>query len=121
MESWLHESLKGQILYPGSASLVVGGLFLDDPDVSRDIFSWVSFPKVDCSRRRKKGGFLSVSLSIKEGERFVHEKSVSSKEELIVVDTIQIKEKQEERKIQGAALNTTKHLWAGAVSAMVSR
>ncbi|CAA6665034.1 unnamed protein product [Spirodela intermedia] len=82
------------------------------------------------------GGFLSVSLSIKEGERFVRESTVGLLEpngEKVVSseeaseEKHQTREKGEGKKkvvVQGAgagAMNTTKHLWAGAVSAMVSR
>ncbi|XP_043719504.1 probable mitochondrial adenine nucleotide transporter BTL3 [Telopea speciosissima] len=82
--------------------------------------------------RRVKGesgvlgdGFLSVSLSIKgsdgfvqESNGFLHQNGEKSPEEAVVF------EEDKEQKVplrQSGAMNTTKHLWAGAVSAMVSR
>ncbi|XP_059624261.1 probable mitochondrial adenine nucleotide transporter BTL3 [Cornus florida] len=77
------------------------------------------------------GGFLSVSLSIKgsgDGEGLVRESSEilgqngdkSGEEETVVFEE---EKKQRKAGLQGgrAAFNTTKHLWAGAVAAMVSR
>uniref|UniRef100_A0A5B7BFN7 Mitochondrial adenine nucleotide transporter BTL3 n=1 Tax=Davidia involucrata TaxID=16924 RepID=A0A5B7BFN7_DAVIN len=79
--------------------------------------------------KRRAGGFFSVSLSIKgNGEGFVQEKNgflgqngdKSSEEEIVVFED---DKKQQKVRLQGGggALNTTRHLWAGAVSAMVSR
>ena len=70
--------------------------------------------------------FLSVALSMKDGgsggEGFVGESGVILENE----NENEIGEKclkEEEIKVQkqGGALNTTKHLWAGAIAAMVSR
>lgn len=91
-----------------------------------------------CQRGRVgRGQFLSVSLSVKGGEGFVresegflgHNGEGSSEEPALErkeVDEVVVKEveKKEEVRTQGAgagAMNTTKHLWAGAVAAMVSR
>ncbi|XP_042492248.1 probable mitochondrial adenine nucleotide transporter BTL3 [Macadamia integrifolia] len=82
--------------------------------------------------RRVKGdlrvlghGFLSVSLSVKASDGFVqesngllHQNGEKSQEEAVVF------EEDKEQKVglrRAGAMNTTKHLWAGAVSAMVSR
>lgn len=81
---------------------------------------------VKSSRLGGKGGwFLSVSLSREEG--YVGESGESwgqnggknlEEEEVVVVE-----EEQEKVKVKkgSGALNTGKHLWAGAVAAMVSR
>ncbi|KAK9053384.1 hypothetical protein SSX86_030017 [Deinandra increscens subsp. villosa] len=53
------------------------------------------------------GGFLSASLSVKE-------KKKKKKEVVNVNSDVRLRRKP-------AAINTTKHLWAGAVAAMVSR
>ncbi|XP_008795550.2 probable mitochondrial adenine nucleotide transporter BTL3 [Phoenix dactylifera] len=90
-----------------------------------------------CRRGRVGGGqFLSVSLSVKGGEGLVRESEgflgqngVGSSEEQALegkeVDEVVLKEvEKKELRTQGAgagAMNTTKHLWAGAVAAMVSR
>lgn len=67
-------------------------------------------------RKRKVGGsgFMSMSVTFGESE---------GKEERLL-DEVQKEEEgeEEQEQTQGkAAMNTTKHLWAGAVSAMVSR
>ncbi|KAK6923398.1 Mitochondrial substrate/solute carrier [Dillenia turbinata] len=72
--------------------------------------------------------FLSVSLSIKGGNGgFEHDSSVllgqngeKSSEETTLVFQKERKEHKMEQKKSGA-LNMTKHLWSGAVAAMVSR
>ncbi|KAJ7956813.1 Mitochondrial carrier protein [Quillaja saponaria] len=75
------------------------------------------------------GGFLSLSLSIngnegdsgyvrESGEILGQNGAKVSEEE---VEAVVCKEKENVRKRGSAAMNTTKHLWAGAVAAMVSR
>ncbi|KAK9272211.1 hypothetical protein L1049_002582 [Liquidambar formosana] len=127
----------------------LGGLFLE-PTIPSSFISLIS-PKTDsvsCSygpwRRRKigvgiflrekrfsgkvwgGGGFLSVSLSIKgsdDDDGFVRDSA-----ELLgrtggkISEVVFEEEKVEKVRERGSgAMNTTKHLWAGAVSAMVSR
>lgn len=80
-------------------------------------------------RDRTRGGalFLSVSLSIKEeeGEGYNGQNSYQSlqlKDSLLIQEAGEKKEKKIKVKENGSgALNTTKHLWAGAFAAMVSR
>ncbi|XP_020104319.1 probable mitochondrial adenine nucleotide transporter BTL3 isoform X1 [Ananas comosus] len=91
-------------------------------------------------RRGSKGGsaFLSVSLSVKGREGFVRESveflgqsgeksseeaALEGKEEseLSVEEDEKKKKKKLTVRARGGAVNTTKHLWAGAVAAMVSR
>ncbi|MED6174581.1 hypothetical protein PIB30_070404 [Stylosanthes scabra] len=76
------------------------------------------------------GGFLSLSLSINRSDvdqRYAsressaeilveehHEKTVSSDSEKVAVEAL-------EKENGSGAMNMTKHLWAGAVAAMVSR
>ncbi|KAF8411462.1 hypothetical protein HHK36_004013 [Tetracentron sinense] len=84
------------------------------------------------SRREKRrsnavaDGFLSVSLSIKEsGDGFVPDSAgflgqngEKSSEEMVAYEEC----KKQKVKLRGAgAMSTAKHLWAGAVAAMVSR
>ncbi|CAI9780924.1 unnamed protein product [Fraxinus pennsylvanica] len=103
---------------------------------------------VSCCRRRGRsrrrgrliggGGFLSVTLSsIKDGEEFGAEESVSGgvvgkieeksgeSENGNESETVALKDVVNEKKGRlhggGGTLNTAKHLWAGAVAAMVSR
>lgn len=77
--------------------------------------------EVEINFRRGRGRFLSVTLSDsneilgQNGEAAVAESEVRVCQEV---------EKAEKGKPHGGgqgALNTTKHLWAGAVAAMVSR
>ncbi|KAL5982187.1 hypothetical protein ACLOJK_016257 [Asimina triloba] len=89
-------------------------------------------------RRREKGfggGFLSVSLSIKGNDGVIRESEVflgqngessgeKSSEGIAAALAEKEVEEEEKGKFQGAragAVNTTKHLWAGAIAAMVSR
>ncbi|XP_058217860.1 probable mitochondrial adenine nucleotide transporter BTL3 [Rhododendron vialii] len=121
--------------------LGVGGLFLENTVSSSivDVFS------VDSSSRRRKpvvfGGlrrrsrvsaceFLSVSSSVSRTEEllrnstkhFVQDGGKSSKEtEEAAVGGGGKKQKVGLRPGRRGAVNTTKHLWSGAVSAMVSR
>ncbi|CAK7334651.1 unnamed protein product [Dovyalis caffra] len=76
-------------------------------------------------RGRKGGDFLSVSLSIKGREEDGHEGNVGESieglgqngaEKILDEEEVEVK-----RSGTSAALNTTKHLWAGVVAAMVSR
>ncbi|KAF8377301.1 hypothetical protein HHK36_030676 [Tetracentron sinense] len=82
------------------------------------------------SRREKRGsnavggGFLSVSLSIKGSDGFVQESTglLGQNEEKGLEEAVEYEEGKEKVRLSGAgAMNTTKHLWSGAVAAMVSR
>lgn len=136
---------------PSDQPLRLGGLFLGDGVICPSFVSLISSKiKVRSSscysasklrfedRRRgskvyKAGLFLSVSLSIKGSEEeagYVKESRESSgengeeknlEEENALVFAKQEKKKKVELRSGSAALNTTKHLWAGAVAAMVSR
>lgn len=114
-----------------SSDFINGGLFLESGSVPSSIASFVSLQitsapigPISCSlkrrrsRRRQGGvGFLSVTLSVKDGssgQGFVVENENEIEEKLLVDEEIKVQK-------QGGALNTTKHLWAGAVAAMVSR
>lgn len=97
-----------------------GGLFLDKNTLPHYLVN----THYDSSLRRHsggvfllkdwifRGGFLSVSLSVKG----------NNENDGIVIKENKIKKKVNLR-LRGkpAAVNTTKHLWAGAVAAMVSR
>ena len=67
------------------------------------------------------GGFLSVSLRsdgvVRESKGFLVQNGDEGSEEAVVQE-----EKREAVGLRrGRAMNTTKHLWAGAIAAMVSR
>ncbi|XP_068637416.1 probable mitochondrial adenine nucleotide transporter BTL3 [Aristolochia californica] len=119
----------------------LGGLFLESSVPSSFIASvgirnsTVSLP--DSGRRRAvdlrvsggfSSGFLSISLSLKGNEGFVQPsspllgQSAEKNEEKSVVEEEEKVGQKLPYQHQGArAMNTTKHLWAGAVAAMVSR
>ncbi|KAK1287747.1 hypothetical protein QJS10_CPB19g01573 [Acorus calamus] len=116
---------------------VGGGLFLE-PAVSSSLVSSLSARASAGSvsfrgRKRRTAaaspvvlGFLSVSLSVKGEEGFVREKKcVEEEEEAVVAAAPAGMEKEEVGKDvkvrRGRVMNTTKHLWSGAVAAMVSR
>ncbi|KAI7731226.1 hypothetical protein M8C21_014803 [Ambrosia artemisiifolia] len=111
LEKWFTDSL-GSAPDP-STSFLNGGLFLESSSSSGGTLPWSflslhsngnsnSNNSVCCSLKSRPAGvgFLCVTLSVKD-------KEFAAEEELL--------EKQ------GGAFNTTKHLWAGAVAAMVSR
>ncbi|PSS30197.1 Mitochondrial adenine nucleotide transporter like [Actinidia chinensis var. chinensis] len=113
---------------------VQGGLFLESAAPS-SIVSFVAAKSTPTSlscrwraRRRRIGGFLSVSLTIKGGggggggyDRESREVLGQNGERSCEDETMAFEEARNGRERGGGALNTTKHLWAGAVAAMVSR
>ena len=142
LELWFNELIesKSNELRPDNDSIslrfVNGGLFLEST-VPCSFASFVStkcsLTSLSCSRRDRRrriggeklcaGGFLSVSLSIKGStsrEGFGQESSgVLGQSGVVTFEEV----KKEEVRFGGGggALNITKHLWAGAVAAMVSR
>ncbi|KAJ0987343.1 hypothetical protein J5N97_005699 [Dioscorea zingiberensis] len=135
---------------PRGALFVQGGLFLDQSvpasllasvsngNTSVSFQGWGSgkrAPVVLGVFRRRGTRFLSVSLSVKGGEGFVgesvgvlgqdgkrREEENGIEEEEKEGRVVEVQEKRVEVRGTGAgAMNTTKHLWAGAVAAMVSR
>ncbi|XP_021752772.1 probable mitochondrial adenine nucleotide transporter BTL3 [Chenopodium quinoa] len=84
---------------------------------------------VDSEIRRRFSDFLSVSLSVKDADDGFSGDSSQSlgqngdrNSEFIRVSELLEETKEEEVKVRSSgAFNTTKHLWAGAVAAMVSR
>lgn len=145
LEIWMRDIIASSGSQPerlvASTDFVTGGLFLESGSVPSSIASFVSLHatgsivSISCSssrrrtrRRRGGGGFLSVTLSIKDGssggEGFVGESSVIlGGENENENENAQKRLEEEEIKVQkqGGAFNTTKHLWAGAIAAMVSR
>lgn len=140
--------MRGLQWRPGESGLgeearaaLLGGLFLE-PAVPASFVAFlpsggsasVSFPGLPWRGeaaglrvlRGFKGCFLSVSLSIKGRDEFEKEGSVGllGGDEEKRVKEVLVKEGKKSSKLGGAkagAVNTTKHLWAGAVAAMVSR
>lgn len=118
-----------------------GGLFLENSVVS---YGWLA---ADESTRRRDnrsysaGGFMSVSLSTKGNtSHYVQDSNAAlmvAQDRYKNVDNSNfvdettsfemgneyLKKRKEKVKLSGgaSAFNTSKHLWAGAVSAMVSR
>ncbi|KAI4321132.1 hypothetical protein MLD38_034553 [Melastoma candidum] len=133
---------------PSEPAFVPGGLFLDDALPScfaRSVFfpgrGDRGNPVLKCRSkgislgvglaRGRKGfrgdlGFLSVSLSVKgnEGVDWCSAGSAEVLGEDGEKETVDVaEEKVEVKKVKGSsgAMNMTKHLWAGAVAAIVSR
>ncbi|KAG5241813.1 mitochondrial adenine nucleotide transporter [Salix suchowensis] len=127
---------------------ILGGLFLDHKTVCPPSFVSIVYSKKNGNkenhsylskrtllrfenmrrRGRKCGVFLSVSLSIKGREEDGDEGNVGESIESLGQNGVEknvevVEEKEVEMKRSGtsAALNTTKHLWAGVLAAMVSR
>ncbi|KAJ0238313.1 mitochondrial adenine nucleotide transporter BTL3 [Hirschfeldia incana] len=142
LDRWIANAIKSE---PSdqNGQIILGGLF---PDQSVHSSSVSFVPSKDCSvssmrfvgkssflklRRRKQNRgplFLSVSLSIKEsnGEEEEGCNGQNSYQSLQLISGCGGQEAGEktETKVKengSGALNTTKHLWAGAFAAMVSR
>ncbi|KAI3757362.1 hypothetical protein L6452_04898 [Arctium lappa] len=127
-----------------NGNFITGGLFLDNNTLSHYLTDVVS-PNNNthhCSTRRTPGigvfrrkngvlggGFLSVSLSVKGNGDGIDRNSTTQFMAAAVVGgggggvVVEEKKKKVDKRLRGkpAAMNTTKHLWAGAVAAMVSR
>ncbi|KAK1441590.1 hypothetical protein QVD17_07599 [Tagetes erecta] len=135
-------STSGSPISIANSKIKIGGLFLDNNFLSHSILN-VDSPE-NCSSRRSHGvfrrksllfggGFLSVSLSVKGTNNDGVGKSSNNKFVVATVDgggggggggggVVEKKMKVNVRlRKKPAAMNTTKHLWAGAVAAMVSR
>ena len=123
--------------HSNSSFFVSGGLFLE-PEVSKFLLRSVSSTEgPTCSSSigvlgshsgRFKvvaaatgGRFLSMSLRsdgiVRETKRYLVQSGYEGSEDAVVEE----KKKEKIRVRSGAAMNTTKHLWAGAIAAMVSR
>ncbi|XP_022740451.1 probable mitochondrial adenine nucleotide transporter BTL3 [Durio zibethinus] len=120
---------------PSNSNLLVpGGLFID-PNFSPSFLGFISpfkdfsaSKKPACFARRQKPEsiavkdlfFLSVSLSndglVSEPKEFLLQNGVKRKSNGEVAVA-----KRNVRVTRSGAVNTTKHLWAGAIAAMVSR
>ncbi|XP_050291119.1 probable mitochondrial adenine nucleotide transporter BTL3 [Quercus robur] len=128
---------------PSDPCLGLGGLFLDRHTIPPSFVSLFDSGSrtiqtnaaVRLRRKRFRGGFLSVGLSIKGGSDVEvmgqngNNKSLVEEEEEEDHETASLslcnKEEDEVKvKVRGSssgAFNVTKHLWSGAVAAMVSR
>lgn len=144
---WLGDMIKFE---PSDRPAVVGGLFLEQTDapafislvLSEDKCSFPASQSLRLVKRRRQGqgrGFLSVSLSIKgggqeqegyvgeSGENWGQNGNDASNTNLAAEagnETTAVKEEKEEKKVtvkRSEALNTTNHLFAGAIAAAVSR
>lgn len=142
LDRWIAEAIRPDSLDHNGQ--ILGGLFLDDSVPSSSV-SFLS--SKDCSvsscrfsqksrflKFRRRNGtreplFLSVSLSIKEGigeeeegEGYNGQNGFKSGKGSVLIGGCQeAKEKLMLKENGTGALNTTKHLWAGAFAAMVSR
>ncbi|XP_030535036.1 probable mitochondrial adenine nucleotide transporter BTL3 [Rhodamnia argentea] len=130
---------KSLIKSERSISFVPGGLFLDDalPPCFLALVPRKSDPfenlAVSHSRRAnycgvnarvgfRNGVFLSVSLSVKENDGYALDSAkLLGNNNGEKVEGSEVEEKEKGKVKESGAFNTTKHLWAGAVAAMVSR
>lgn len=113
---------------PRTSTFCSGGLFLDPSTLPSSVINTISgeFRCYSCRpySRRKRAGFLSLSLSIKGKDEVITNSAqcaaVSGGTES--TEAVLRAEKRVKVRLRGrGAVNTTKHLWAGAVAAMVSR
>ncbi|KAK1652418.1 hypothetical protein QYE76_070223 [Lolium multiflorum] len=133
LEMWLPPAGEG----------VSAGLFLDVADAAAHGALLAAMPGCSASfgvpRRRRQPGFLSMTMSVKGGRGFVpgqvgllatgEEKGAEAEalvagrgvDGLMVVETDGKLAEEKEAHSGAGAMNTTKHLWSGAVAAMVSR
>lgn len=126
LELWIKDSVTGSQHPSLDFVKAGGGLFLEESVVTcvSIASSFVSLQNnrpigLSCSlRRRGRRGVGFLSLSVKdESQGFILGNEDKEKEEENVVVKVEQKHKQQQK----GAFNTTKHLWAGAVAAMVSR
>ncbi|XP_066388587.1 probable mitochondrial adenine nucleotide transporter BTL3 [Miscanthus floridulus] len=131
--------------------VVAAGLFLDGADAAAHGALLAAMPGCSLSfgprHRRRQGaqppGFLSLTMSVKGGRGFVpapvgllasaEEKAGAEESDALVAGkraveveseaegVILLQEKEKDDRAGAGAMNMTKHLWAGAVAAMVSR
>lgn len=150
-ELWFRDLIACQpheLQCSSSSDFFHGGLFLEChapasfvSSVSPKSSSWGLSSTFSCNQSRQKAArfgtfwtkrrrcdeFLSVSLSIKGNDGFVTEttevlgqNNENCSEEMVAMEFKEIKETKVSVR-RGGPMNTTKHLWAGAVAAMVSR
>ncbi|MBA0653842.1 hypothetical protein Goklo_020958 [Gossypium klotzschianum] len=140
------DTIRASQQWNNGRPFLLGGLFLNDQTLPSSFVSFISFKAQKCpvdkddnlcflgggkstktlrfvkSRRDGRGRvgwFLSVSLSSEDG--YVGESGESwGQNGDKNLEEVEMVEEEKEKKGSGA-LNTTKHLWAGAVAAMVSR
>ncbi|CAA0412093.1 unnamed protein product [Arabidopsis thaliana] len=143
LDRWIAEAIRSESL-DHNGQIICGGLFLEESLPSSSV-SFLS--SKDCSvnscrfsqkssflKFRRRNGtreplFLSVSLSInesngeeEEGEGYNGQNGFKSEKGSVLIGGGQeSKEKRRVKENGAGALNTTKHLWAGAFAAMVSR
>ncbi|KAK2984640.1 hypothetical protein RJ640_006623 [Escallonia rubra] len=133
-----HARISFDSNWTSNSIIFPGGLFLDSA-VPSSIFDLISFKspsttasnRLHCSARgfrRKKqappavcGGFLSLSLS---SDGVAAQSSECSEKDVVPrggSGPVNVEGKKQRDRVPGrGAMNTTKHLWAGAVAAMVS-
>ncbi|XP_051118274.1 probable mitochondrial adenine nucleotide transporter BTL3 isoform X2 [Andrographis paniculata] len=103
-----------------------GGLFLDATTIPSSIVSKVSGDVrnygCELSSSRNRGDFMCLSLSIRGKGGVISNSSQCARSESKAVDGGGGVKLGKAVKLSGkGAVNTTKHLWSGAVAAMVSR
>ncbi|PIA52161.1 hypothetical protein AQUCO_01000204v1 [Aquilegia coerulea] len=143
LEVWLRDfivsepSLQGGLFLESNVPASFISLILPKNDeISSNCYTYSSssskkrggFRGFRCKERVGGGnGFLSVSLSIKGSEELVQDSNGGLRQngdknsEELVVGFEEVKEKKMVSSRGKGAMNTTKHLWAGAVAAMISR
>ncbi|GMI90953.1 hypothetical protein like AT5G64970 [Hibiscus trionum] len=116
-----------------SNSLGPGGLFID-PCLPSSLIDFVSpfkdfsaSRKTACFTRREKRGAVAVkdvfflSVSLRNDVLVSEHKEFQLQNEVKKNNGVVAEAKRNVRVTQRGAVNTTKHLWAGAIAAMVSR
>lgn len=138
LELWLKELVASETQLCNESSSV-GGLFLEPAVPSSFVPKKSRSASLSCLRdtRRRRvggGGFLSVSLAANgggeghfgESDEVLGENGEKSscEDETVAFEgvwKVEVEKVVVGRGGGGGALNTTKHLWAGAIAAMVSR
>ncbi|KAL0322907.1 UNVERIFIED_CONTAM: putative mitochondrial adenine nucleotide transporter BTL3 [Sesamum angustifolium] len=118
--------------YPKNSNFCFGGLFLDASTVPSSIINAISGEVCGHGRpvcwRRKRGDFLCLSLSVKGKDGVINNSTEcvvasggNESKEAVGGAAVKAGKRVKVRLRGRGAVNTTKHLWAGAVAAMVSR
>ncbi|XP_052150397.1 probable mitochondrial adenine nucleotide transporter BTL3 [Oryza glaberrima] len=139
LEMWLPPAGSG-----GGGEGMAAGLFLDGEAAHGALLAAMPGISASFGVRQRRPGFVSLTMSVKGGRGFVsgpvgllasgEEKGAraeeaealvagrrATEEEVVEASEGKVVEEVKEARAGAGAMNMTKHLWSGAVAAMVSR
>ncbi|CAH8313197.1 unnamed protein product [Eruca vesicaria subsp. sativa] len=126
LDQWIADAIKSDSLFSDQSVSSSSVSFVPCKNCTVSSMGFVgksTFLKFRKRDRTRGALFLSVSLSIKEEEEGEGYNGQNGYKSLKLKDSVLIKAEEKKIKVKengSGALNTTKHLWAGAFAAMVS-